>query len=392
MSHLFPCIHGSECRKTGDSSVAYLGDGKERLGEALDVLELSDRVDALLDGAGVSSARGVEDVLDLLLVRRRRRGGVGVSFTERAKEKRSGGSADLDLAVGPLAVGLANEGRDVAEEDGKGAEDDNLLVQDKELVRDGGGGGRGGQGDDASLGDERVAGQGIDQGRRVGRGSRLTGRLESNPVYVYSAREECQSVGWDGLAGAAARHQAGVGLALGCERATHGASARGWRAWRLTRAAADRSIVEVRDRVRREARAEIVCPLCSLRRVVETGSLRRSLSNSGVLSLCAQSDAELGTTPRPPSSAPPCRSYSLARFAAANSPLNRSSAGLLPYLPRLEPCACSSFRMLYSSYPKRRLSVGDPAVPLRTLSPRGSFGGQAVRPWPPVPDLRPDSL
>lgn len=60
-------------------AAAHLGDGKERLGEALDILELSDRVDALLDGAGVGSARGVEDVLDLLLVGTRTGGGLRVS-------------------------------------------------------------------------------------------------------------------------------------------------------------------------------------------------------------------------------------------------------------------------------------------------------------------------
>lgn len=60
-------------------AAADLGDGKERLGEALDVLELSDRVDALLHGAGVGSARGVEDVLDLLLVGTRTGGGLRVS-------------------------------------------------------------------------------------------------------------------------------------------------------------------------------------------------------------------------------------------------------------------------------------------------------------------------
>jgi len=98
------------------------------------------------------------------------------------------GGTDLDLAVGPLAVGLADEARDVAEEDDERAEDDDLLVEDKELVRDGGGRGRGGEGDDAGLGDERVAGEGVDEGRRLlgrGRGRR---RREADPASGRGAR------------------------------------------------------------------------------------------------------------------------------------------------------------------------------------------------------------
>ncbi len=43
-----------------------LGEGEELLGERLDVLELSDRLDPLLDGRGVRRARGVQNVRHFL--------------------------------------------------------------------------------------------------------------------------------------------------------------------------------------------------------------------------------------------------------------------------------------------------------------------------------------
>lgn len=75
--------------------------------------------------------------------------------------------------------------------------------------------------------------------------------------------------------------------ALGCERATHGASTRGWIAWRLTRAAADRSIVEVRNRGGRERRGPILAALLlSLRRVAHTGSRRHVSLSCSLCSSC----------------------------------------------------------------------------------------------------------
>jgi hypothetical protein len=59
---------------------------------------------------------------------------------------------------------------------------------------------------------------------------------------VYSARGVCQLRGAVGSGASSSSAPSGCRMTLGCERATHGASARGWIAWRLTRAAADRSI------------------------------------------------------------------------------------------------------------------------------------------------------
>jgi hypothetical protein len=46
----------------------HLGELEESLGDLLNVLKLTNRLDAALDGVGVGGTGGVQDVLDLLLV------------------------------------------------------------------------------------------------------------------------------------------------------------------------------------------------------------------------------------------------------------------------------------------------------------------------------------
>lgn len=165
-------------------------------------------------------------------------------MSPEAIERRGG--TNLDLAVGPLAVRLADEVGHVAEEDDKRAEDDDLLVEDKELVGDGGGRGRGREGDDARLGHERVAGEGVDEGRRLlgrGRGRR---RLEANPAGVCTraasrGRWE-QGRGGGGTRSALSRLARPRWVGQGRGKA-YWARARGWTAWRATRAAVERSMV-----------------------------------------------------------------------------------------------------------------------------------------------------
>lgn len=93
----------------------------------------------------------------------------------------------MDLTVGPLTVRLADEGRDVTEEDNEGTEDDDFLVEDEELVRDGSSRGGSGKGNDSSLGDQRVSGEGIDQSGSLGSRCRLA-RLESSTKRVVMMR------------------------------------------------------------------------------------------------------------------------------------------------------------------------------------------------------------
>jgi hypothetical protein len=124
----------------------YLGNGKELLGNVNNTAEVLDAGDALLDGIGVVLAGGVEDVLDL-----------------------------VGLVLGPLLVGGATvDGH--AGVDGKQTDhDDGLLVDDVELVADGGDGDTGTGGEDGGLAQDAVAGQGVEDalGLLLGRGSGL---------------------------------------------------------------------------------------------------------------------------------------------------------------------------------------------------------------------------
>jgi len=125
----------------------------------------------------VGSTSGTEDVLDFLLV-------IAIPFSESAQVLKrvpevERGETYLDLTVGPLAVRLADEGRDVTEEDDEGTEDDDFFIEDEELVRDGSGRGGSGESYDSRLRDERVSGKGIDQSRSLSGRCRLAG-LESS--------------------------------------------------------------------------------------------------------------------------------------------------------------------------------------------------------------------
>ena len=111
--------------------LSYLGDLEQGLGDVNDTAEVLDALDALLDGLGVVGAGAVQDAGDLLglLVGVVLPGGAGV------------------LADGP--------------EDGEQREgDDGLLVDDVQLVADGGDGQTGAGREHGGLGQRAVAGDG----------------------------------------------------------------------------------------------------------------------------------------------------------------------------------------------------------------------------------------
>lgn len=116
-------------------NMTCLGDSEEVLGGLDDTTEVRDAADAALDGVGVVVTRSVQDVLDL----------VGVVLSE-----------------------LLVHGADVVvdtEVDGHEREEDNgLLVDDVELVADGGDGKTSTGGENANLGGDAVTGEGVQDG------------------------------------------------------------------------------------------------------------------------------------------------------------------------------------------------------------------------------------
>lgn len=111
----------------------YPGDSEELLGNVNNAGELVDVVHTLLNSAGVVVTGSVQDVLVL-----------------------------LDLTLSPVPVGgtsILGNGREDAEktEGGNG-----FLIQDVELVADGGNGETGSGGEDGRLGDQSVAGQRVE--------------------------------------------------------------------------------------------------------------------------------------------------------------------------------------------------------------------------------------
>lgn len=134
---------------------SLLGQSKEILGGRDNVLELRDRVDALLNGNGVGLASLVEDALDV-----------------------------LNLAVGPRGVagrgGLAHH----KQERGKDAEETGLGVDDVEAVGDGVNKTGGTGSEDAALGQRAVAGQGIND--RLGLGLGVLGGVAAKANAIVS--------------------------------------------------------------------------------------------------------------------------------------------------------------------------------------------------------------
>lgn len=118
-------------RRLGGSAPSYLGNLEQGLGDVNDTAEVLDALDALLDGLGVVGAGAVQDARDLV---------------------------DLLLGVvGPGGAGVLADGP----EDGEQREgDDGLLVDDVQLVADGGDGQASAGGEDGGLGEGAVAGDG----------------------------------------------------------------------------------------------------------------------------------------------------------------------------------------------------------------------------------------
>lgn len=116
-------------------TIAYLGNLKEALGNIDNTAHLLHAVDAGFDGLGVVGTGSVQDIGNLLV-----------------------------LPIGPFAV----HGTEVLDDGGPDAQqtegDDGLLVDDIVLVAEGVNGQPGDGGHDGGLGDERVAGQGIENG------------------------------------------------------------------------------------------------------------------------------------------------------------------------------------------------------------------------------------
>ena len=123
-------LHSQQLNSTTYSipSLCYLGDRKELLGNVNNTGELVDVVHTLLNSAGVVVTGSVQDVLVL-----------------------------LNLALSPLAVSgttiLANGSENAEKTEGGNG----FLVQDVELVADGGDGDTGSGGKDGSLGNQGVA-------------------------------------------------------------------------------------------------------------------------------------------------------------------------------------------------------------------------------------------
>lgn len=117
----------------------YLGNGEQSLGNVDDTTHLLDVLDPVLHGLRVVGTSGVQDALDLLV-----------------------------LGLGPLLVHRATILDQSAPDAQQTEGDDGLLVDDVVLVADGVDGQTSSGGQNGGLGDERVPGQGIDDGLRLG--------------------------------------------------------------------------------------------------------------------------------------------------------------------------------------------------------------------------------
>lgn len=153
--------------------MANLGNFKKLLGNLNDTAELLHILNAGLDGIGVVGTSRVQDILVL-----------------------------LRLTLGPLSVhgtAIFAEGSEDAEQT---ESDDGFLVEDVQLVADCGNGETGSGGQDGGLGDERAAGQGVDD--RLGL---LLGLLS----WHVRGESRCREVGCDGreVAGDESRPDAG---------------------------------------------------------------------------------------------------------------------------------------------------------------------------------------
>lgn len=118
--------------------MAYLGNLEQAPGDVDNTAHLLDVVDAGLDSLGMVGTGGVQDASNLLV-----------------------------LALGPLAVHGASVLEDGAPDAQQTEGDDGLLVDDIVLVAEGVDGQTGGGGQDGGLGDERVAGEGVEDGLRL---------------------------------------------------------------------------------------------------------------------------------------------------------------------------------------------------------------------------------
>lgn len=113
----------------------HLGNLEQALGDVNDTAEVLDAVDALSDSLGVVLACGVQDVLDLVV-----------------------------LTLGPLLVGGTTVHGDSSVDGKKTQEDDGLLVDDVQLVADGGNGDTGSGGQDGGLAEQVATGQRVEDG------------------------------------------------------------------------------------------------------------------------------------------------------------------------------------------------------------------------------------
>lgn len=130
-----------------------LGHGKEVLGGLDDILELVDVTDSLLDGVGVLVSGGVED-----------------------------GSHVLNVSIGPRGVTRASELGDNNNKGGKDTENDGLIVDNVQLVGDGVDGSEDTGGEHTSLGQNVVAGDGVQDGGGLGLGVNLVGVVSAGLV------------------------------------------------------------------------------------------------------------------------------------------------------------------------------------------------------------------
>lgn len=117
------------------SASPYLGDLEEVLGDVNDTLHLLDGGNSVLDGLGVVVSGRVQDVSDL-----------------------------VDLSLGPLGVHWSSILSDGGEDGEQAESNDGFLVDDQELVGDGGNTQTSTSGQSSDLGDQAVAGDGVDNG------------------------------------------------------------------------------------------------------------------------------------------------------------------------------------------------------------------------------------
>lgn len=146
--------------------VSYLGNLEKLLGNVNDTLELLDVLNALLDSIGMLSSSSIQAICVL-----------------------------LDLTLGEGRPGRPTELGNAVEDGQQTEGDDGLLVQDIELVADGGNGCTGGTGENSGLGDEGVAGDGVDDGA----GALLNG---GRSVGVGSGARELKGLGERGQSSA----------------------------------------------------------------------------------------------------------------------------------------------------------------------------------------------